>query len=261
MKKIVRVAIYPVLLVSLWFVTPRSAHAEFVIDTFNDDQGFITVSGRPAGPMSATNTVAAAGAVGGERTIVVKREGTNAGYVQADVNLSVPGVLSYGSGASTIGRALVSWDGDSSGAINYTGLGGVDVTQGGVNTHLALKAQSDLGDELIVTFWTDAGNASATTIHVPGNEPNWANFLIPLASFVSVAGSGANFASVGAITMDIIGSYQPSLDLSVDVISVLNPSTVPEPSLIWLGCVGIVLLGIRKLLRHLVAQPQVETFR
>lgn len=235
------------LLVSL----ARPASAEFVIDDFDTDQ-FLQVFGSPSGNKTGSDVTDAPEAVGGERDITVTRNSSNSGSVAVDVNLSVTGILSFASGANTTGTALISWDGDdNSAALNHTGLGGVDVTQSGANTHVSLNATSDLGDDIVLTFYTDASNYSQATLIVPANYPTYQNFLVPLASFTAVGGTGANFANIGAITMEIVGTGVPNLDLSVDVISVLNPSSVPEPSMVMLGGAGIVLFGIRRLLTRI----------
>ncbi len=221
--------------------------ADLVIDSFNTDQT-VGVQGTPAGFMSAADATLAAGALGGERDIYVERTSGNAGAVSTDVNLSQAGALSYNSGPATTGNALIVWDGIDGSAtnLNATGLGGVDLTLGGANNAIAIRAGADLNASLVLTIYKNATNYSTFTQPVTGNGEAMANFLIPFSSFTVAGGSGADFTSVGAISLKIVGSTA-DMDMLLESIK-----AVPEPTAGLLVGLTVVAAGVtlkRKYLR------------
>lgn len=212
-----------VMVVSLTVVT---AQADLIIDSFDTGQ-FVSVTGTPSGFKSATDTIAAAEALGGERDIYLERTSANSGSVSADVDTSLPGALTYSSGSSTTGNAIIVWDGSDSDAtsLDATGLGGVDLTLGGTLNALAIRTTSDLGASLVLTIYKDAANYSAFTQAVPADGTfTLQDFVIPFASFGVVGGTGADFTNVGAISLKVVGTTA-NVDLAVDFIK-----AVPEPT-------------------------------
>jgi hypothetical protein len=184
------------------------SQATIVIDPFTAEQS-VEVFGGPPGPASAFDSLNPAGVVGGERDVLLTRTSDNAGGVAGDVSLSLVGAIAYASDVRTTGNALVVYDGvDADAAINFTGLGGVDLTESGQNTRFEVGVTSDLGASVVITVYTDSTRYSTATVPVPA-DPSYTFTIaqVPFASF-SVAGSngGADFANVGAITVAIDGS-------------------------------------------------------
>ncbi len=241
--------LFPILfLVVASLMTANSARAEFIIDSFDTTQ-VVTVTSGGSNPKTAFGSAAAAEAVGGERDILVTRTG-GAGKVEANVNDDNPGELSIAHAAATDGKALIIWDGapdtDTDGTVDPEGLSPkVDVTQGGVNQFLQVRAATDFQAFLTFTFYTDATNYSTYKLTVPADSGLLKDFFIPFSSFTAVGG-GANFASVGAITMGVDDG--DALDVRVDFIKAV--ANVPEPSSVALVLVGAGLWGAAAVARR-----------
>jgi MYXO-CTERM domain-containing protein len=205
-----------------------------VVDSFDTIQTN-TVSGTPSGYKSRFDWVSAAEALGGERDIFVERTSANAGTVRVDVDFSIPSVLSFASGPSTAGRALIAWDGvDGSSLTNFTGLGGLNFYQGGTNDAFLIRRTSDLGASMTIRVYTDGANYSEATISVPADPTfTFSNEFLYFTNFSIGAGSGADFANVGAVTMLIDGTGNLGTDVAVEWFSV-----VPEPASAVLGLLG-----------------------
>ncbi|MFW6074363.1 MAG: OmpL47-type beta-barrel domain-containing protein [Chloroflexota bacterium] len=101
----------------------------------------------------------------------------------------------------------VQWDGpdDDGETLDPTGLGGVDLTDGGLNDTLyiyVLENNSGI-DELTTTVYTDGSNASTFTLDLPSfTGLSSQGFVMPMSDFVASEGTGADFTDVGAITWD-----------------------------------------------------------
>lgn len=203
-----------------------SAFAAITIDSFDVTQQFVIVVGFPAGVRSATSVVGAPEAIGAERDIFITRTSTGAGSTSTDVDLTVDGVLAYSAGPFTTGHALVEWDGNDGTAntLDPTGLGGVDLTQGGLNTGIVISVTSDLGTTLELTLYSNGADFSLASIAIPP-DPSFTPSLvfIPFSAFSVGGGAGADFGNVGAVTLFIDGSVA-ALDVLIDLIAAINPN-------------------------------------
>lgn len=205
------------------------------VDAFDIDQADVVVTctaPAPPPPMPCTNpgatnasVMTGAGILGGEREIqVTLLGGSNNG---SDVIGSVSsGSFTLDSGATLDTSTLITWDGtdgDPNNALNPTGLGGVDLTNGGLDdAFLAQGVFSDQPFELVITVYTTAGQFSTLTRSFPDIPiPN--NFAFLFTDFVPTGG-GADFSNVGAITL-MITSLAPALD--VVIIDFGTTSTIP----------------------------------
>jgi hypothetical protein len=209
------------------------AQAAIVIDPFTAEQ-YLEIFAEPIGPRTASDSLNPAGVLGGERDIVLERTSNNGGGVAGDISLSFVGAVAYASDVATTGRALIVYDGvDADAAINFTGLGGVDLTEGGLNDRFDVGVASDLGSSMVITVYTDATHYSTATIPVPA-DPTYTFHVsqLPFASFTPAGpGGGAVFTSVGAITVAIDGSIAAT-DVLVNYFVVtgeIPPQEVPEP--------------------------------
>lgn len=219
-RTIARVAV-SVSAICLW---GHTAQAAVNIDNFDLTAQSAVISGLPAGLTSKANVVLAPEAIGAEHDLYVTRTSAGAGSISADVDLTVDGFLAYASGPFTKGNALIEWDGVDmlANSLAATGLGAVDLTQGGTNTGILIKASSDLGTTLVVKVYSSATNFSTATVTVPP-DPSFTivTFFIPFTLFATGGGSGVDFTHVGAVTLFIDGSIAAT-DVFVDLIAATN---------------------------------------
>jgi uncharacterized repeat protein (TIGR01451 family) len=161
------------------------------------------------GPTSASSSIAAPESLGGERDLFVElTDGT--GRIELLANSFAPGMLTYASDPAAVGRRVITWDGaDGDGTVLApTGLGGLDLTEGGANVAMRLVMGADQDDGIAtLTVYTDATNYSQATLPIPNTVTGAASakIYIRLQDFVPVAGTGADFTNVGAVQLEIAG--------------------------------------------------------
>jgi hypothetical protein len=213
------------------------------IDTFDTSQTVLIPAGPPT-PQTDSSATAAPEAIGGSREIILERTG-GFGIAMADVDVSTDGVFSLSTGAAVSAVSTIAWDGGADDSIDYGGLGGIDVTEGGANDTLQVVVRSDLDATITIQFHTDnANDFLSAQIDVTGagqGDGPFQTIEIPLASLVS-NGAGADLTSIGAILAEATGPA--SVDLQIDRISL-----IPEPGtlvLMGLGVSGLTLLGRRR---------------
>lgn len=187
-----------------------------------------SVQGSSLGPTSASSSVAAPESLGGERDLFVELTG-GTGRIELLANSFAPSVLTYASDPAAVGRRVVSWDGtDGDGAaLAATGLGGLDLTEGGANVGMRLVMGADQDNGVAtLTVYTDAGNYSQATVPIPntGTGVAGAPVIIRLQDFVTVAGSGADFTDVGAIQLEITGVA--AVDGQIDDLGMIGPTVL-----------------------------------
>ena len=210
-----RSALAAALLSVLVTAPARVAAQSITIDDFSTNQPALTLAYPPAGT-SASSSASGGGILGGERDVQINLTGgTIPGTISAGVS---GGLFTYSQDATITGNGLVQWDGaDGSPALNVTGLGGIDLTVGGTQDGLLLNVFfDDVVTPVVITVYTDAGNASALTVTLPGSIfATSTNFVLPYSSFTTTLGAGANFANVGAITLSF-GSSTTAPDVVLD---------------------------------------------
>ena len=187
------------------------------IDDFSVDHPLIFQNG----PGSQATSVAAG--VGGERSIEATVD--SGAFLLVDVT---SGTLSHAQSPGTLATTNVQWDGtDMSPMLDPVGLGGVDLTDGGIHNAVAITLEfADLNAVLTFNVYTDGSNASTFTLALPGGANNQL-LVLPFSDFTTLLGSGATFTNVGAIEMFIDGSATAGLDVQVNLletISTLNGS-------------------------------------
>jgi hypothetical protein len=73
----------------------------------------------------------------------------------------------------------------------------------------------------------------------------FAALSLPFASFVTLSGSGANFASVGAVKLLIDETAAPGFSMSIDMVTAeADLAQVPEPGTFVLASGALVGLGL-----------------
>jgi len=189
------------------------------------------------GPVNSTSSSASGGGIlGGTRDMTLS---TTAGLpfqrLQGESNLGNTGFFSHSQDSTIIGSTLLEYDGGSVG-FNPTGLGGIDITNGGLVDQIGIRVSvNDLPVDIKLTAFTDGSNFSDFTLSLPGGIFSDTDFFINLASFTTQGGSGVDFTNLGALQLFIDGQLQGT-DLIFDFLS--SGQTVPEPvsMLGWAVC-------------------------
>lgn len=221
-----------------------------VLDTFDVPQNLTALG--PAN--TSSGSVSGAGIYGGERDMVVT---TTAGIPVLGLNTQTLGAnqLAHSADATVTGFTLLQWDGvDGSSTLNPVGLGGADLTNGGLVTGLGIRVSlNDLPADITLTVY-DASDPTGLTfsqasLSLPGGIFSDTDFLVNFASFTTDGPNGAaDFTNAGAVEMLIDGAQQ-STDL---VFSFIQPGStlVPEPmsAAVWSLCLvtGLVVVARRK---------------
>ena len=191
------------------------------IDTFDvATQSASATSTQP----SASSSVAAPEAIGGERDLFVQLT-SPAGRLETVVNETTIGQIDFGSLGSSTGVRRVVWDGpDGSSNLNPTGLGGMDLTVGGTQIGLDLNSGSDLGATGLIKVYSDSVNWSFAEFSVAANGGGATDsMLLRFSEFVVGGGAGASFDNVGAMVFELDGVA--NVDASVNSIKTLGPNS------------------------------------
>ncbi|HBS29206.1 MAG TPA: hypothetical protein DEB06_07080 [Phycisphaerales bacterium] len=202
-----------------------AAHAGILIDSFNTDQ---TLQIDPGGvnPSSMMNGVATgAESIGGARAAMLMRtDGLQ--LLSTRVNIT-KGLLEFGAEPGVGGSVTVWYDGDSDTDLNPSGLGGADLTDGGIDDALSIAFRYDLAIDMTVRVYSGEGAVSELTFSFAGPAGFVGPFntaILPYAAFVPVVGAGADFTNVGAISFFASTGEQFGADFQLDDIK-----TVPSP--------------------------------
>ena len=201
----------------LWHPQPSFA-TPILIDAF--DSAPAQVLSVPCCSGTDSSAVDTAGALGGERdietTMLTGVFGTQDLFAGPPLN-----GLYHAQQPLMTGQTKVTWDGNDNDPtnLNPTGLGGLDFTDGGSNNGLHIRVISANGPaDLIFTAYSDGSNYSSATLTLSGSLSNQ-NFLVPFTSFVTQAGSGADFSNIGALELLIDGSSTPGFQILLDTLA------------------------------------------
>lgn len=238
---------YTAALAAAALYAPLRADAGLIlIDPFTATQAALQVIGSPAGPRNVSGALDTGTVIGGEREVRVERTSLapNAGQTSVDVNLSIEEAATFASGPNTAGRAIFTYDGDDSiSTLNTTGLGGLNLTTGGIG-EFRVRATSDLGGVGILDVYTNAGLVSRRTFNLaPDPTFTFVDYVLPYSSFVDLVGTGADFANVGAIRFTVDGTSVAGTDVGIDFIAAGSP--VPEPAAFLLFGSGLAAVALR----------------
>jgi hypothetical protein len=161
--------------------------------------------------------------IGVERDIYIWATGSlQFSQLRARVLPSTPGTFNYWADTGVSGIAQVEWDGPdgTANSIDETGLGGVDLTGGDPDTndgfHLVVLA-CDHATQITITAYTTASDWSDMTLDLPATSNlNRLDVFFKFTSFTN-HGSGVDWEDVGAIVLNVDGTVQSDLDLTIDL--------------------------------------------
>ena len=164
-------------------------------------------------------------AIGGERDLFVNAtSGTIS--MQADTP-STTNYLAFDVGAGANGTRILSYDGndDDAQVLATNGLAGVDLTSAGVAAGFRFQIGGEAGTSLTIQVNSGA-NASTRTVAIPttsGASPT-AVLEVLFTDFTTSNGTGADFASVGAIQISVIGPN--AADAIIDNMGTFGDTTI-----------------------------------
>jgi len=213
------------------------AHADsFTIDDFLVPPGGQSVVVPGVGSSSNTAT-GLAGVVGGARTLELNVTTSNYGLnSRLTVTPDLPGTLSLSNDSGQVGEGKVTWD------ANGAGLGGVDITLGGVQSYLQAKilfSDQNLGFRVDITETAAAGGATAYWSANLGQGVSYVNQL--LSSFTNAG--AVDFTKVDKIVLTLSGPT--AQDGTMDLLEVTS-TPVPEPAMLSLLALGGLALTRRR---------------
>jgi len=196
------------------------------------------------------STIVGPGILGGERDVRVDLiSGANGTRISV-----VIATYDHSQDVTVKGTSMVAWDGiDGNGlVVNPIGLGGVDLTEGGLQDALEVRiVAAEPNAKLVYEVFTNAGNSSKYTLSLPVGAVNEVR-VIPYSSFAINLGAGANFTNVGAITMMIDGSAVPSLDVILDTLQTTATLTMTKTDAHFIDVDGDGLVDIGDTIRYTV---------
>lgn len=229
------------------FVTLSTAHAVVTIDQFTTPAAGQSVTASSSTTSNLMTATTAGSDIIGLDRVSQANYSSGSGAVTVFANFSSDGFFSQSVAPNTVGWSYVEWDGDTTLGINPTGLGGVDLTEGGAaNVLKVYVVDNDKLGDLTFRVFTDADEASEYVLNIPALTVNTL-FSIPYAAFsdVGLGGGPASFTSVGAISMKFV-SAETGADISLNFI---ETGLVPEPStalLLGAGMAGLSLIRRRR---------------
>lgn len=197
------------------------AQSQTTIDSFETWQ-FVEVSCCPGA--TNWNTQAAPEAFGGDRDLRVYRVGLGLRALSGDIGLSFPNTVSLACGLGVLGCLHLIYDGpDTSDTINYTGLNGLDLTEGGFCNAFKFATTSDLGAEVEIAVYQDATHYSVAEVTVAADPTfTFVDTVVGFSEFVPAGpDGGADFTQVGALEFELCNGPEGA-DISMMAIRTIH---------------------------------------
>ena len=200
--------------------TIGSAQA-LVIDTFETPQAQTANTGNPFDD----SLIAGPGILGGDRELLAEWQSGDQD-VQVEADAGGNSLLTFSTGASTLGIGRSIW--------RPIQTGGADLTDAGAQTGIAVGVIFDDLPVNLEFLIQGVGGSSIATLNLGGG------IFAPTSEFLSFASftGTVDFTQVNYITLRIIPLF-PATDLQIDFIE----SSTPEPatlSLLALGSIGLL---------------------
>jgi hypothetical protein len=207
-------------LVLLAFVVVKAATTIGIIDHFDT---FQTISA-PGPSGSAADYIADSSVLGDERDIQAQvTSGVSGESVDVSTDTGGNSIYSHSQGVTTQGWSQIVWDGPDHNAttIDYTGLGGVDLTNGSLSDRFVIGiAHKDSPQAtILMTVYTDQDNWSEYTLPMPTLINSLTEFQLLFADFTTGSGASgpADFTNVGAVALMVDGTLFQSRGLDMDI--------------------------------------------
>ncbi len=167
---------------------------------------------------------ATAGTLGGERDLFVELTAAAAGGDQVTLSGTATG-LTWNADLNTQGRYVDVFDGadGDAGVIDFTGLGGVDLTTGGATAFRMLAGADQAGATARLRVYTDATNWSEQTVTIPNAASGELIFQISAFTTGGGAAGPATFSNVGAIELQVDTTVNGT-DGAITFLGMLGPT-------------------------------------
>ncbi|MBN7795080.1 DUF11 domain-containing protein [Parahaliea mediterranea] len=200
-----------------------------VIDTFETDQPAISRTAPADTGTRVDHWISGSGILGGERELTLTLHPTIADGTTSSADVS-GGAYNYNkdSTAGTFSYAFVVWDGaDGTGTVDTSGLGGVDLTEGGRHDAIAISVNaSDNPATVYIVADSSFGYSSRAALNLPGGISSPQTFIVPFSAFSVLGFNGpATFNSIGALQLQIYSPPSQNLAIGrVETTSTLSAS-------------------------------------
>lgn len=241
--------------ITLGLLVNASAQALLIDNFATQPQAIIRGRGQSAAATgSVSDGLAVAQVVGGSRDIWVSGQGGAGSPVPGTTGIRGVAVESDGGSfaiSNDVGvnsTTYITWDGPSGvgqdsgpnpvSEVNATGLGGVDLSQGGLNRSILIELHKiDLNARIQLTLWDMLGN-SFSVVHTYATPTLSDSFALSLFN-------GVDITKVGAIQI-MIADTQTAWDVELGAV---RAGTIAEPSigsLLGVGLSAVAVRGFRK---------------
>ena len=170
-----------------------------VIDDFSTSQS--PRSAMAPAPAAASGFENGAGIIGGQREAIVSLTSGAIGSADVDVSGGALGLLVDGGVTSTL---TLTWDGSGdagSSAIDFTGLGGADLTADGTQNAIRIQVTQSTGIGGLITLWGGSGNLETGFLTPAVAQPS--DVVVPYRDFFA-NGSGVAPSAVGALQLRLL---------------------------------------------------------
>ncbi|MDT9338985.1 PEP-CTERM sorting domain-containing protein [Trichodesmium erythraeum 21-75] len=208
------------------------------IDEFLDFQMVETT-----GPLTNSQVGPTGNILGGYRDIFVDKNGDSQSLTSKLSVENGKGYFNNDTGVTGIG--IIRWDGvNDSQTLNPQGLGGINITQGNLDSISMDIMLADLaGLDMTFTIYDMNSNSSSISRILNSSMSTSQEEVFLFQDFVGTA----DFTNVGAIQLDI--SRPESMDAMIGPVRISKSTPVPEPTSI-LGLLAIGAVGTGSMLKQ-----------
>lgn len=204
----------------------EASSLNLIIDTFETNQSAVAQTPSPTSDTSTLSFLDETEVIGQERDMSIElAPGSPAGAVELLVNGFGNPVFDKASTGGAIAEAILTWDGIDANATQppAMGLGGRDLTQGGINTGISMEIGTDVsgqGDIVTIEIYQgDASNVSTASAPVPVTDGTATGFaFIPFTDFTGPVDP----SNVDAIQLRVGNPTLPSVDTQIGNIGVIG---------------------------------------